>query len=168
MKKSLRTFSEKTLFEMSAANSVICIVNGPRICGFSTHNFVIFYAASTWIIYLHFHFFSFTSDKLRKGRLLSFPIQLSKETRESDVLFKSDCFYYASKIPRCFIPCHRNKEDSHLLRIWQTWVTKNARQMPTDRPTFCEKIKKNINCSLKTTIFICYRKENVFILTGIV
>lgn len=42
MKKSLKTISEKKLFEMSVANSVICIVNGPRVCGFPTHNFVIF------------------------------------------------------------------------------------------------------------------------------
>lgn len=130
-------FRKKNLFEMSVANSVICIVNGPRVCGFPTHNFVIFYAVSIWIIYLHFQFSSFTSNKLRKGRLLSFPIRLSKETRESDVSFTSDCFYYASQIPRCFIPCHRNKKDSHLLRVWQTWVTKNARQMPTEWPTFC-------------------------------
>lgn len=134
----------KKLFEMSVANSVICIVNGPRVCGFPTHNFVIFYAASIWIIYLHFQFSSFTSNTLRKGRLLSFPIRLSKETHESDVLFTSDCFYYASQIPRCFIPCHRNKKDSHLLRVWQTWVTKNARQMPTGWPTFCRE-KKTIN-----------------------
>lgn len=167
MKKSLKTISEKKLFEMSIANSVICIVNGPRVCGFPTHNFVIFYAASIWIIYLHFQFSSFTSNTLRKGRLLSFPIRLSKETHESDVLFTSDCFYYASQIPRCFIPCHRNKKDSHLLRVWQTWVTKNARQMPTGWPTFCRE-KKNHKYSLKTTIFICYCNANLFILTRIV
>lgn len=32
---------KKNLFEMSGTNSVICIVNGPRVCGFSTHNFML-------------------------------------------------------------------------------------------------------------------------------
>lgn len=39
-------FSKKKLFEMSVVNSVIYIVNDPRVCGFPTHNSVIFHAAS--------------------------------------------------------------------------------------------------------------------------
>lgn len=32
---------QKKLFEMSGTDSVICIVYGPRVCGFSTHNFML-------------------------------------------------------------------------------------------------------------------------------
>lgn len=47
MKKSLKVISvKKKLFEMSVVNSVIYIVNGPRVCGFPAHNSVIFHAAS--------------------------------------------------------------------------------------------------------------------------